>query len=171
MTKTIIAVLTILLSTNVAFSQNQSDNSDIDIALSLFGKGKRLIIEEYMDLDTEEKSFFWPVYDEYEEKRKRIEKQGFLLLDEYSTKYHTLNDADAHRLIKNFMKSMDAYSSLQKVYFRKLEKKIGSLKAAKFIQLETFIQTTAQATVQSQVPVIGELDRLEEQKAATKMAN
>ena len=52
-----------------------------------------------------------------------------------------------------------------------MKKSIGSLKAAKFIQLETFIQTTLLANLQSQVPVIGELERLDIQKTERKLEN
>jgi hypothetical protein len=166
MKKIIIGLFAILFTTNVAYSQ--SDNADIDIVQALFGKSKRIIIEEYMQLDDKEKSSFWRIYDKYEEKRKRIEKEGFLLLKEYTDKYQTLDDAEAHRLIVNFMKSMDGYNSLHKIYFRQMEKGIGSLKAAKFIQLETFIQTTSQADLQSQVPVIGELESVDRQNIERK---
>jgi hypothetical protein len=169
MKKIIIGFFTILFATNVAYSQN--DNADIDIAQALFGKSKRLIIEEYMQLDDKEKNSFWRIYDQYEEKRKRIEREGFLLLREYAEKYQTLDDAEAHKLIVNFMKSRDEYNSLHKIYFRQMEKGIGSLKAAKFIQLETFIQTTSQANLQSQVPVIGELERLDYQNTEQKLEN
>jgi hypothetical protein len=169
MKKIIIGLFTILFAGNVAYSQ--SDNADIDIVQALFGKSKRLIIDEYMQLDDKEKKSFWLIYDQYEEKRKKIEKEGFLLLKEYAEKYQTLDDADAHKLIVNFMKNRDGYNTLHKVYFRKMEKGIGSLKAAKFIQLETFIQTTSQANLQSQVPVIGELERLDHQNTERIIEN
>ena len=124
-----------------------------------------------MQLDDKEKNSFWRIYDQYEEKRKGIEKEGFILLKEYADNYQTMDDAEAHKLIVNFMKSMDGYNTLHKVYFKKMEKGIGSLKAAKFIQLETFIQTTLQANLQSQVPVIGELERLDRQNTERKPEN
>lgn len=169
MKKIIIGLFTILVATNVTYSQ--SDNSDIDIVQALFGKSKRIIIDGQMQLDEKEKKSFWRIYDQYEEKRKGIEKEGFLLLKEYADKYQTLDDAEAHKLIVNFMKSMDNYNTLRKVYFKKMEKSIGSLKAAKFIQLETFIQTTSQANLQSQVPVIGQLELLEPQNTEPKPDN
>ena len=169
MKKIIIGLLTILFATNVSYSQ--SDKADIDIVQALFGKSKKLIIDEYMQLDDKETNSFWRIYDQYEEKRKGIEKEGFLLLKEYADKYQALDDAEAHKLIVNFMKSMDGYNTLHKVYFKKMEKGIGSLKAAKFIQLETFIQTTLQANLQSQVPVIGELEQLDRQNTERKLEN
>ena len=169
MKKIIIGLFTILFATNVAYSQ--SDNADIDIVQALFGRSKRLIIDEHIQLDDKEKKSFWRIYDQYEEKRKGIEREGFLLLKEYADKYQTLDDAEAHKLIVNFMKSMDGYNTLHKVYFKKMEKSIGSLKAATFIQLETFIQTTLQANLQSQVPVIGELEQLDRQNTERKPEN
>ena len=126
MKKIIIGLFTILFATNVAYSQ--SDNADIDIVQALFGRSKRLIIDEHIQLDDKEKKSFWRIYDQYEEKRKGIEREGFLLLKEYADKYQTLDDAEAHKLIVNFMKSMDGYNTLHKVYFKKMEKEIQQLK-------------------------------------------
>ncbi|QOG01208.1 hypothetical protein [Flavobacterium sp. MDT1-60] len=163
----IIGLFTILFTGNVAYCQN--GEADIDVVQALLGRNKRLIIAEYMQLEEKEKNSFWHLYDQYEEKRKDIEKEVFLLLNEYAEKYKTLNDAEAHKLIVNFMKSMDENNALRKVYFKKMEKEIGSLKAAKFIQLETFIQTSSQANLQNQVPMIGELERLNRQNTELQL--
>jgi len=169
MKKIIIGLFTILFVTDIAYGQR--DNTDIDIVQSLFGRSKRLIIEGHMQLDDKEKKSFWRIYDQYEEKRKAIEKEGFLLLKEYADNYQTMDGAEARKLIVIFMKNMDGYNTLHKVYFRKMEKVIGSLKAATFIQLETFIQTALQEAVQNQVPVIGELGRLDIQNTERKLEN
>ena len=169
MKKTIIGLFTILFATNVAYSQ--SDNADIDIVQALFGKGKKLIIDEYMQLDDKEKNSFWHIYDEYEQRRKVIEKQSLILLKEYADNYETMDGAEARKLIVNFMKSMDGYNTLHKVYFKKMERVVGSLKAATFIQLEIFIHTALQEAVQNQVPVIGESQRLNTQSTEQKPEN
>ncbi len=169
MRKIIIGLFAIFFVTDVAYSQR--DDTDIDIVQSLFGRNKRLIIDEYLQLDGKEKNSFWLIYDQYENKRRAIEKEGFILLKEYAANYQAMDGAEAHKLIINFMNSMHDYNTLHKVYFRKMEKVIGSLKAATFIQLETFIQTTLQANLQSQVPVIGELERLDRQNAQRTLEN
>lgn len=169
MKKVIVGLFIILFVTDIAYSQR--DNTDIDIVQSLFGRSKRLIIDENMQLDDKQKNSFWRIYDQYEEKRKAIEKEGFILLKEYADNYATMDDAEARKLIVNFMKSRDGYSTLHKVYFKKMEKVVGSLKAAKFIQFEIFIQTALQQAVQNQVPVIGELGRLESENGERKLRN
>ena len=122
-----------------------------------------------MQLEDKQKNSFWRIYDQYEQKRKAIEKEGFLLLKEYGDNYETMDGAEARKLIVKFMKSMDGYNTLRKVYFKKMERVVGSLKAATFIQLEIFIHTALQEAVQNQVPVIGELERLDIQNPEQKL--
>ena len=169
MKKIIISLCIALCVAHVAYAQR--DDTDIDIVQSLFGRSKRLIITDYIQLDDKEKNSFWHIYDKYEEKRKEIEKQSLILLKEYADNYQSIDSAKSRKLIITFMNSIDSYNALHKIYFRKMEKAVGSLKAATFIQLETFIQTALQANLQSQVPVIGELERLDIQNIKPGMEN
>ena len=145
------------------FTYGQRDNTDIDVVQSLFGISKRAIINEYIQLDDKEKSSSWRLYDQYEEKRKAIEKANFLLFKEYVDNYETMDGTEASNLALGFMKNMDKYNALYKVYYKKMERVIGSLKATTFIQLETFIQTQFMASLQSQVPMIGEIEQSDSQ--------
>jgi hypothetical protein len=124
-----------------------------------------MIINEYLQLADNEKSQFWNIYDQYEAKRKSIERERFVLLKDYADDYDSMDAAQAGRLITDFMKTTDQYNKLYKSYFKKVEKAIGGLKAATFIQMETFIQTALESNLQSQVPIIGELKRINNQKA------
>jgi hypothetical protein len=158
-----ICLLTSCLLASLAHAQR--DNTDIDIVQSIFGRNKRMIIDANLKLDDQDKSRFWNIYDQYEEKRKSIERERFLLLKDYADSYESLDAAKAGRLMTGFMKTTDEYNKLYKTYFKKVEKAVGGLKAATFIQMETFIQTALQSNLQSQVPIIGELERINNQKA------
>ena len=127
MKRIIICLFTIFLTSIV---YGQLDNSDIDLAQSIFGKSKRLIVSEYIQRDAKEKDTFWKVYDQYEEKRKSIEKQRFLLLKEYADNYETLDATKANKILTSFMKTTDEYNKLYKIYFKKAERAVGGLKAA-----------------------------------------
>src|SRR4030095_17233620 len=120
MKKLIMGLCTALCVAHVAYGQR--DNTDIDIVQSMFGKSKRLIITEYIQLDDKEKNSFWQIYDKYEEKRKVIEKQSLILLKDYADHYQTMDSAEARKLIITFMNTIDEYNDLHKVYYRKMEK-------------------------------------------------
>jgi hypothetical protein len=162
----IIIGLFILLATDVAYSQK--DNTDIDVIQSVFGRDKRLIIDQHMQLNDKQNNSFWRLYDQYEERRKSIQKEGFILLKEYADNYATMDGDEARKLIVDLMKTFDEYNMLYKVYYRKMEKVIGSLKAATFIQLEIFIQTALQESLESKVPVLGELQKSDIQNTEQK---
>lgn len=72
----IIGFFAILFTGNVAYCQ--SSNADIDVVQALLGRNKRLIIADNMQLEEKEKTF-WDLYDQYEEKRKGIEKDFFTI--------------------------------------------------------------------------------------------
>ena len=168
MKKVITSLFTILLT---GIMYGQTDNSDIDIVQAIFGKNKRVIISEYIQLAGDEQHSFWKLYDQYEEKRKSIERQRFMILKDYADNYIHLDADKAGRLITDFMKTDDEYNTLHKTYFKKMAKITGTLKAATFIQLETFIQTALQSNLQSQIPVIGELQRQDNKNGADKTRN
>ena len=166
MKRIITSVFTIFVA---AIVYGQTDNSDIDIVQAIFGKNKRMIIGEYLPLAGNEAQSFWKLYDQYEEKRKSIERQRFMILKDYADNYLQLDADKAGRLITHFMETDEAYNTLHKTYYKKMAKITGALKAATFIQLETFIQTALQSNLQSQIPVIGELQRQDNKNGINKI--
>jgi hypothetical protein len=166
MKRIITSVFTIFVA---AIVYGQTDNSDIDIVQAIFGKNKRIIISEYLQLADDQQNSFWKLYDQYEEKRKSIERQRFMILKDYADNYLQLDAEKAERLITQFMKTDGQYNTLHQTYYKKMAKITGTLKAATFIQLETFIQTALQSNLQSQIPVIGELQRQDNKNGINKI--
>ena len=156
MKKIIFCALAFFQLNNIVHAQ--TDNTDLDIVQSMFGKSKRMIISSCIQLNGQEQKQFWRLYDQYEEKRKSLEKDRFLLLKQFADNYETLDSHEAGILAMGFMKNTGKTNKLHKIYFKKVEKAIGGLKAATFFQVETYLQTALQSNIQSQVPVIGELE-------------
>jgi len=137
----------------------QIDKEDIAIAEAIFGKTKKMIVADYMQIpDTEH--VFWKLYDEYEGKRKVISSERLGLLNLYAAEYDSLNDANAAKLAEAYIANTDKSNKLNKMYFRKFNKAVGGLKAATLYQIETFIETSVRAKLQSEIPVIGELQKM-----------
>ncbi|TDE10761.1 hypothetical protein [Dyadobacter psychrotolerans] len=142
----------------------QIDKEDIAIAQSIFGKTKRVIVDEYLKISIEKNNNFWVLYDSYEEKRKAISRQRYELLKKYADNYATLNDQTASKLALGYMANDKKTNKLNKVYFKRFKREIGGLKAATLFQIETYIITAVHASVQSEIPVIGELEKLQYMK-------
>ena len=154
-----LSILSFLLFT--ASVSAQSDKDDIDIAQSIFGKTKRVIVDEYLKISIEKNNNFWVLYDSYEEKRKAISRERYELLKKYADNYETLNDETASKLALGYMANDKKTNKLNKVYFKRFKREIGGLKAATLFQIEMYVMTAMHASVQSEIPVIGELEKLQ----------
>jgi len=146
-------------------SSAQFEKEDFTIAHSIFSKSKKLMVSEYMNIkDEPSQERFWKLYDEYEAKRKVVHEQLYLLLKQYADNYLFMDDEIAKKVALGFLESNTEMNKINKIYFKKFSKTIGSLQAAKLLQVECYIQTAVQADLQSGVPIIGELQKVYEQQ-------
>jgi hypothetical protein len=139
----------------------QTEKEDVAIATSIFGKTKKAIITDYMQIDVKDSKAFWDLYDQYEDKDNVINLERLALIKQYADNYNTLDDALATKIAGEYFNNTAKYNSLYKVYFEKFKKLVGGVKAATLFQIEIYIQTAIQANLQSQIPVIGELQKLQ----------
>jgi hypothetical protein len=151
----------IFLITFSAFALAQTEKEDTAIAEAIFGKAKKTIIGEYMQIDENQKTEFWKLYDEYEDKSDVILLERLGLIKQFVENYNTLEDATASRLAEGLMNNTVKLDHLHHEYFGKFQKVIGGLKAATLYQIELYIQTAVQSNVQSHIPVIGEIQKLQ----------
>lgn len=125
----------------------------------ILGKEKKDLIKQFMNLNEAESSKFWPLYDEYTEKRKSIADDRIGLLKDYVNGYTGMTDALAGTLGKKYFKNEAANLKLQQKYFKKLSKSVSPMKAMQFMQAENYIQTTLRSALQDAIPFIGEFEK------------
>ncbi|MBL7926088.1 MAG: hypothetical protein JNK61_04185 [Bacteroidia bacterium] len=154
--KKLLFVLMLAVS-HVSIAQLSKD--DVDIIQSLYGKSKKDLVSKYMTLPTEQQAAFWTMYDAYEAERKVLGQERFKLINQYAKEYVTLDDATTDVLAKAVIKNNIAYEKLLDKYYGKCKKITGALNAAKFVQLEAYLQTTVKSELQDDIPFIGEIDR------------
>ena len=102
---------------------------------------------------------FWKIYDEYEVERKVLGQKKVQLLSDYADHYSSLSDAKADELATAILKNNMDYDKLFSKYYGETKKAIGALDAAKFMQLETALQTAIRYDLLNHIPFIGEIDR------------
>lgn len=136
-------------------SNAQQINDEIKLIQSAFGMEKRALVEQYMGLPGD--SGFWTVYEAYEIERRALMKDRILLIDEYLTKLPTLSETDADMLALKAMKNSTSLTGLAAKHYKKIKKEIGAVNAAKFVQLESYVQNTVLLAITESLPFIGEL--------------
>ncbi len=154
---------TLIIAACVFFSFNslmaQSNNEDIDMVQAAFGKTKKDLVSQYMQVPAKDSVAFWKLYDEYEGKRKALGKARINIIQQYADNYDKLTDAKATELATKTLANDAQYTTLYQTYLKKFSAITGGRSAAKLFQLEVYLQTLVRAKVMTDVPFIDELDK------------
>lgn len=146
------------VSASWGYSQS-SFKEDVEVLQSIYGKSKADLVKQYMNLSDAQNVVFTKIYDKYEAQRNALGQAKFKLINDYAANYETLTDAKADELAKGTLKNHMAYEKLYCKTYGQAKKAVGAINAAKFIQLEVYLQTIIKAEILEAIPFIGELDK------------
>jgi len=142
-----------------SFASMAQSNDELAMLRDMFGKEKKDIIEQFLDLSAADSAKFWPLYNDYSTKRKTLGDGRISIIKDYADKYSTLTNDDAKKLGDRLFKNEGEILKLQKTYYDKMSKGVSALKATQFMQTEIYLQTQLRAVIQDEIPFIGELDK------------
>jgi hypothetical protein len=157
-----IASLAAALALVVAFpgmAQTQAEpatqgiKTDEQIILKQVMTDKRAVFAQNLQLSDSESRAFWPVYDEYEAKLKKLNDEFLALVDDYAAKFGSLTDADATAMLQKKMRIEKDREALKQSYTRKVAKVLPPVKALRYAQVETRIDNMIRNDVYSLIPI------------------
>ena len=151
---TLFSLISIFIGVNA-----QSNKEDIDIIQAVYGKEKKELVNAYMNLAPEKAKAFWTVYDQFETKRKQIGLERIKVLEQYANNIGQLTNEVATEVMNKGIANEAKFPALYKEFFPKFTTATSALEAAKFMQLEFYLQSVVRARIQEEVPLIGELDK------------
>jgi len=149
-------IITIIFSAFTLGVFAQISKEDAAIVQAYFRKDKKELVKQVMKFNDAQGQAFWPVYDAYETKRSNLGTQRIAIINDYLKTFKTINDQDATVLIGRVLENDKSLLDLQKSYFPKFSAAIGGKSAAKFYQLEAFVQLIVKEKVMTSIPFIGE---------------
>ncbi|MCL7752139.1 hypothetical protein [Polaribacter sp. Z022] len=124
-----------LLSNLTTKGQNIQDN--ILKAIEIADNEYKVIVSNNMEFTKIEATYFWPLLDEYLNKKEKIlNKEINMFLHDYTK----MNEKEATVFLKNILKYDKQKIRLQKKYFRKIMKVISAKKFLRFNQIDHFIE-------------------------------
>lgn len=150
---------TLFLTCVVLFSVlcfSQVPKEDLDIIKAKFSKDKKMLVEQYMHLESPGADAFWKTYYEYEDERTTLSVERLKILSDYAKDYDLLTDKQAEDLAKRVMANEQSFISLRKSYLKKFTKAAGAKNAAKFLQLDIYLQTIIRKEIMESTPFIDE---------------
>jgi hypothetical protein len=134
----------------------QSIKNEVQIIEASYGIQKKQVIEQSMNLSGKEASDFWSIYEDYEDRRRKLGEERLLLIHDYVISYSSLTDAKASEITSRCFKNDEALARLHKKYYKKIKKELSPLKAAQFVQVEGYLQNVVRIQIQNGLPFIGQ---------------
>ncbi len=112
------------------------------------------IISEVLQLDEAEAAKFWPVFKEYDAELDSLDSARYQLLQDYVTNYTQMTDEKADELMAKSFEMESKRNDLNRKYYEKVKAVTSAVTAARFIQVESQIETLEKLQVQSMLPVM-----------------
>lgn len=134
-------------------AQDTGVSSDEQILLKEVMNNKRKVYADNLNLTETESYAFWPIYDEYEAKVKKLNDRFLALVNDYATKFDTMTDADAKAMLKEKMKIEKDRMDLKQDYTKKVEKVLPGKKALRYSQIETRLDILLRKDVYGIIPM------------------
>jgi Spy/CpxP family protein refolding chaperone len=147
-----IALLVTALSP-VVQAQDSGLASDEQILLKQVMTDKKAVIAKNLELTGSESEKFWPIYDEYEAKVKKVNDRLLANINTFAEKYDSLTEDDAAAVLKEKMAIEKEREALKQTYTKKFAKVLPPKKALRYAQLETRISIMAQRNLYSLIPL------------------
>jgi len=142
----------------------QISTDDIQILQGAWGKEKRELVRIGMGLSAADSVKFWPEYDKYEERRKKIGAERIKIIDDYVNGYEKMTNDKADALVNRIFRNDRANSDLMQQYYVVMKKALNPIEAAKFLHVESFLQSYIKTQVQGNLPFLGDLQQMKANK-------
>ncbi|MCP4256718.1 MAG: hypothetical protein GY774_04225 [Planctomycetes bacterium] len=152
MKKLLLVIIALFVVNTAAYGGNVE--AYIELLKSDLRTGKVAIITEALQLTSEESSAFWPVHREYELELSEIIDDRIELINDYAQHYDNLTNEKAEELAKTVFELEKRRTKLKKKYFKKFEKAVSAIVAAKFIQIEKQINLLIDLQIAVELPLI-----------------
>ena len=134
------------------FSQAVNDYTEVQRAA--LKTEKKAIVAEAMQLTEEESTVFWPLYNEYNEKKYIINTKVYNLIQKYADDFETLTNEQAVELWNERMKIKNESSKLENTYFKKFLKIMDGKKVVRYFQTENKIADIVNYQIAMEVPLV-----------------
>jgi hypothetical protein len=156
--KTSVLIAVMVASSLSTFAQ--SGGEEIAMIQNLYGMEKRKLVQNYMQIPQSQAAAFWSVYEKYEVERRELGRTRIELIDQYAQNYKNLTDDKADEIAKGILENNVKLEKFHQSYYSKFKKATSAVTAAQFMQLELYLQGEIKREITSNVPFIGEIEKL-----------
>jgi hypothetical protein len=148
------ALIVLCLALVPALASAQGLEKYIEMLRTDLRTAKVALITEALELTDAQGTNFWPIQREYETELAKLQDARLAMIKQYAADYESMDDAKATAIIKEGFKLTEQRSALLKKYAGKISKSVSPTIAARYVQVESFVQALVDVQVRGEVPLI-----------------
>ena len=149
------ACLAFLFLLAVAPTANAQNTDDlIELLRHDLNTEATAIMTEALALDQSQSEIFWPIWREYNLEWSKTGDAQLALLKDYAEHQMQMDDVKAKELVERSFKIQEQRAKLRKSYWKKVDKELGGIIAARFVQIDSQLSNLVQLQISSQVPLV-----------------
>jgi ribosomal protein L7/L12 len=130
--------------------------SEIEMLRSDLKAEKVEIIKETVHVDGATADAFWPLYRRYQLELDQLTDKRLAMIKDYAANYDHLTNEKAKALVKQALDLQSQRVALFKKYYPQFEKVLGSIDAARLLQVEHLMMAMVDVQVGTNMPLAGE---------------
>jgi len=127
-------------------------DSTIAVVRANMQADRTTLITTVMNFTDKDGAAFWPIYQQYEYERSRLDDRRAAVIKQYAQKYPTVTDAEAKAMADQMLDCESRLAGLKKKYYKKFNKVLPALTVTKFFQLERRIDLMIDMQVEAALP-------------------
>lgn len=150
----------ILFSGTVAAQDSISTvaTNENNIIIGVFGLSKQLLFNEYLQISPYQQSEFMRVLMDYDSEKNEISAERLMLLDLYNQEYDTRSENKSDMIAQQILNNDVEYARFHKRFYKRFSKLLGGTRAARFFQLENYLEQVVRMQLQQELPFIRSLE-------------
>jgi hypothetical protein len=135
-----------------AQDQEPAIDSTIAVVRANMKADRTTLITTGMNFNDKDGAAFWPIYQQYEYERSRLDDRRAAVIKEYTQKYPNLTDAEAKAMADQMLDCDSRLAELKKKYYKRFNKVLPALTVTKFFQLDRRIDLMMDMQVEASLP-------------------
>ncbi len=146
--------------TSIANSEQEKEIEDIEqlwvieFVRSDVRETRAKFIDTLMNLSPEQEKIFNPIFKEYEKEFKKIGDERRDIILDYDKNYASMTNSKANKIAKRSIDVRKERLALMEKYYKKFSKALDPIVAARFLQLENYINLIVDIQIAEEIPLI-----------------
>ena len=135
-------------------TQEKNMEEYIELLRSDVRDQKGEIMGAVMALSIDQSAKFWPIYSQYDAELTKLNNLRVANIQEYARNYDHMTDAKADELVRKALDYRRQRSELLAKYYGRVKASLGSIEAARFLQIESQLLSIIDLQIDEALPIV-----------------